>query len=182
MNDFRLCYVDGPFAYFTTQKLSDQWGDDWNDAPYEHNAGRPYEWSETDKAPKWEILKVAFEAPLTTPDSDVSNCSYCVRDINKGQVAWLESEPWKERSFGFSRARPWTSLLARLKAPEEKSTWKYDHHRIEQERRRRRTRQETLEGHHQEGPQRAHEKDSKTATEEVIHTCPLTTSDRLLIF
>lgn len=38
-----LCYVDGPWAYFTTQPLAKQWGDDWNDAPYEHNAGEPYE-------------------------------------------------------------------------------------------------------------------------------------------
>ena len=53
MKEFRLCYVNGPFAYFTTKEVSEQWGDDWNDAPYEHNAGKPYEWSKRDKAPKW---------------------------------------------------------------------------------------------------------------------------------
>ena len=37
-----LCYVAANVAYFTTQALADQWGDDWNDAPYEHNAGTPY--------------------------------------------------------------------------------------------------------------------------------------------
>lgn len=36
--DFKLCYVDDGFAYFTTKPLTEQWGDDWNDAPYEHNA------------------------------------------------------------------------------------------------------------------------------------------------
>ena len=36
-----LCYVDAPWAYFTTRRLSEQWGDDWDDAPYEHNAGTP---------------------------------------------------------------------------------------------------------------------------------------------
>jgi len=30
-----LCYVSGPWAYFTTQALNKQWGDDWDDAPYE---------------------------------------------------------------------------------------------------------------------------------------------------
>ena len=40
--DLKLCYVKDNFAYFTTQKLSDQTGDDWNDAPYEYNAGIPY--------------------------------------------------------------------------------------------------------------------------------------------
>jgi hypothetical protein len=96
MKEFRLCYVDGPFAYFTTQKLSEQWGDDWNDAPYEHNAGTPYEWSERDKAPKWEILKVAFEGLFRTPDSGVENSRYSVQDINKGQIAWLENESWEK--------------------------------------------------------------------------------------
>lgn len=46
---FRLCYVDkerdgATIAYFTTQPLAEAWGDDWDDAPYEHNAGTPYEW------------------------------------------------------------------------------------------------------------------------------------------
>lgn len=30
--DFKLCYVDDGFAYFTTKPLTEQWGDDWNDA------------------------------------------------------------------------------------------------------------------------------------------------------
>ena len=37
-----LCYVEGNWAYFTTKDLDKQWGDDWDDAPYEHNAGTPY--------------------------------------------------------------------------------------------------------------------------------------------
>jgi hypothetical protein len=37
-----LCYVEGFWAFFTTRPLAEQWGDDWDDAPYEHNAGRPY--------------------------------------------------------------------------------------------------------------------------------------------
>lgn len=97
MQEFRLCYVDGSFAYFTTQELSEQWGDDWNDAPYEHNAGTPYEWSESYKAAKWEILKVAFEGSFRTPDSGVENSRYSVQDINKGQIAWLENERWEKR-------------------------------------------------------------------------------------
>ena len=28
--------------YFTSD-LENQWGDDWDDSPYEHNAGPPYE-------------------------------------------------------------------------------------------------------------------------------------------
>ena len=45
MSDPKLCYVEGCFAYFTTlTDIKDQWGDDWDDAPYEHNAGEPYDW------------------------------------------------------------------------------------------------------------------------------------------
>jgi hypothetical protein len=40
--EHKLCYVKGNWAYFTSRPLSEQTGDDWNDAPYEHNAGTPY--------------------------------------------------------------------------------------------------------------------------------------------
>jgi hypothetical protein len=33
--DLILCYIDDDYAYFTEQSLDKQWGDDWNDAPYE---------------------------------------------------------------------------------------------------------------------------------------------------
>lgn len=42
-NKFRLCYVNGRFAYFTSKDLDKQWADDWDDKSYEHNAGEPYE-------------------------------------------------------------------------------------------------------------------------------------------
>lgn len=71
--DFRLCYVDSIsetvyeqtpeskawerttpnpryhkgktelYAFFTEVALADQWGDDWDDAPYEYNAEEPYD-------------------------------------------------------------------------------------------------------------------------------------------
>jgi hypothetical protein len=44
--DAVLCYIDGSWAYFTTQNLKDQWGDDWDDAPFDCNAGEPYRWRE----------------------------------------------------------------------------------------------------------------------------------------
>ena len=39
---YKLCYVSNGVLYFTNKELSEQWGDDWNDHPYEHNAGEPY--------------------------------------------------------------------------------------------------------------------------------------------
>jgi hypothetical protein len=83
-----LCYVDGPWAYFTTQDLNEQWGDDWDDAPYEHNAGEPY--TAYKEGEDWQIIKVAFDGPLESPaDIAGSNSRYSVRDINAGAVAWL---------------------------------------------------------------------------------------------
>lgn len=38
---YYLCYVDGNKAWFT-DNWEHIWGDDWNDAPYEYNAGNPY--------------------------------------------------------------------------------------------------------------------------------------------
>lgn len=39
--NWKLCYVSHGRAYFV-EDFENAWGDDWNDAPYEHNAGEPY--------------------------------------------------------------------------------------------------------------------------------------------
>jgi hypothetical protein len=89
----RLCYVENDVAYFTTcEPLDRQWGDDWNDAPYEHNAGAPYEWHEQSRVPKYEIFKVVFYGDYRRPCDGVTNSAYCVQDINLGSVAWLAPE------------------------------------------------------------------------------------------
>ena len=97
IDDYKLCYIEDNFAYFTTQELSEQWGDDWNDAPYELNAGRPYEYSDYDRKngkPEWYITKLAFDKVLSTPDYNQSNSGYSVKQINRGDVAWLRPYPY----------------------------------------------------------------------------------------
>lgn len=88
----KLCYIQGSCAYFTTQDLDKQWGDDWNDAPYEHNAGRPYTYSvihDKDKKP-WAIARVYYEGPFETPEDRAGvNSVYSVENINAGAIAWL---------------------------------------------------------------------------------------------
>ena len=88
-----LCYVDGPWAYFTTQKLSKQQGDDWDDAPYECNAGLPYE-SEDES---WTITKVVWDGPFETPADSNYSSHLSVEQINSGEVTWLETSrrEWK---------------------------------------------------------------------------------------
>ena len=89
MSEPILCYVEGNWAYFTTQELSKQWGDDWDDAPYEHNAGTPYEYDGEEDAHPWEIVKVAWDGPFETPDYNHLNSPWSVEQINAGAVAWL---------------------------------------------------------------------------------------------
>lgn len=107
MKNFKLCYIDNHnTAYFTTQELSLQTGDDWNDIPYEHNAGEPYgpliyhyasgdkkkdekDWND-DGTPKWELYHLMFKCwNLETPASRHYNSPYSVDMINAGAVAWL---------------------------------------------------------------------------------------------
>ena len=60
-----LCYVpnidDGDLScailWFTTQPADLQWGDDWNDAPWQHNAGNPYAWTPSDKNPFYRLVE-----------------------------------------------------------------------------------------------------------------------------
>jgi hypothetical protein len=122
MRDPVLCYVapESPWCYFTTKDLSEQWGDDWNDAPYEHNAGPPYgpcwhnepehvakrgglctcvpcvrDWH-PDGTPKWEIVQVAIDAPLVTPDEGFFNSPYSVEAINAGAIPWLRTDQYHQ--------------------------------------------------------------------------------------
>lgn len=100
-----LCYVSGSCAYFTTQELSKQWGDDWNDAPYEHNAGEPYRWRPEkwdqdqrkhvpNDEPRWDIVEVFFSSDLETPDAGHLNSPFSVEQINLGRTPWLFGDKW----------------------------------------------------------------------------------------
>lgn len=90
-----LCYVSGAYAYFTTCALDKQWGDDWNDAPYEHNAGRPYDWREGRDVPPYRIECLMWDGPFETPaDIANGNSRYSVDMINAGAVAWLTPDRW----------------------------------------------------------------------------------------
>lgn len=94
---YKLCYVRDSWVYFTTQSLEKQWGDDWNDIPFECNAGKPYEWDAEayvpGDAPAWDIVKVAYSGDFETPDSrcNSTNSPYSVEIINNGAVPWLST-------------------------------------------------------------------------------------------
>lgn len=71
------------------------------DAPYEHNAGSPYNFSEYDEKQgkqRWYIVKVAFEVGLETPaDTCISNSAYSVENINNKATPWLQSGKYGKR-------------------------------------------------------------------------------------
>ncbi len=89
-----LCYVKGVTAYFTTCPLTHQYGDDWNDVPYECNAGAPYTWSaymlERHGVAHYEITPVVFVGPYCEP-RDYHECGspYSVQRINQKVTPWL---------------------------------------------------------------------------------------------
>lgn len=93
-------YIEGKqewYAYFTPIDLDKQWGDDWDDAPYEYNAEIPYDdYREGDERVEVEIVKVPFYVPYDggweirfARDWGSCNSPFAVQDINAGAVAWL---------------------------------------------------------------------------------------------
>lgn len=93
-------YIPGKqeyYAYFTPIPLDKQWGDDWNDAPYEYNAEIPYDdYKEGNERVEVEIVMVPFYIPydggwhiMFAKDWGGCNSPFCVEDINGGAVAWI---------------------------------------------------------------------------------------------
>jgi len=83
----KLVYIDPdiPVAYFSFSAASEPWGDDWDDAPYEHNAGPPYDWT---------TRVVYLDTDLESPCSNKLNSDYSVEQINKGMIPWLRTPTW----------------------------------------------------------------------------------------
>jgi len=97
---YKLCYVDGNEAWFTSD-WKNQWGDDWNDRPYEHNAGSPYSHYFDDNHVEHEIKlkRVYFEIPrgiVKEPCYGLNNSPYSVEDINNHRVAWLTIDAYED--------------------------------------------------------------------------------------
>ncbi len=103
-DELRLCFLYEGVAYFTTQPVTEQWGDGWNDAPYESNAGVPYEYRGGEKNPDgepkdpWTIIRAAFGGDFLTPNElcGSGDSPYSVERINAGLVPWLTR--WERQS------------------------------------------------------------------------------------
>ncbi len=100
-------YIKGEreyYAYFTPIPLEEQWGDDWNDAPYEHNAEIPYDDIVTkthnrngleivDEREFYDIIQIPFAIRSYSyklpRDYGYYNSPFSVDMINSGAVAWI---------------------------------------------------------------------------------------------
>ncbi|CAN0626321.1 conserved protein of unknown function [Burkholderia multivorans] len=85
-DQYRLCFVRAPWAYFTCLPLDEQCGENWTAIPYQDVAKPPYSDSRT------QILKVAFDGPLLPPEAGRLAYSCSVEQINNGAAPWLRSE------------------------------------------------------------------------------------------
>lgn len=99
MKEYKLCYVRGNKAWFT-DNIERQWGDDWNDKPYEHNAGEPYDdWYDEEGVIGEIKLKVLYfetnDWSEKQPCDGYLNSPYSVEEINRGKVPWLETDKYK---------------------------------------------------------------------------------------
>lgn len=134
---YKLCYVDFalgkaydeanyewiPFddedetihyqAYFTPIDLKDQWGDDWDDAPYEYNAEEPYDdyWDGNGAKHEINIYVVHFTVPKEVEKTLLMPCDFCVGNygscvsvsqINSGMVAWMYASESYKTCDGFA--------------------------------------------------------------------------------
>lgn len=131
--DFKLCYVDSseytgePMTLYFTEldDVTQQWGDDWDDAPYEHNAGTPYEhdYNQPEQGvkdgrgiyPRIKIYKIMLTGGhnIMTPRTKQLNSPYTVEDINKGIVPWLTIIDKKDKAI---YVKAGTTLRDTLKA------------------------------------------------------------------
>lgn len=101
---FRLCYATTTWAWFSTLAPTEQWGDDWNDAPYEHNAGEPYQYTDHDRQqgrPEYQLERIAYHGQILTPCelSNVRNTPWSVQDINAGKVPWFTAWGTEDKLF-----------------------------------------------------------------------------------
>ena len=97
------------YLYFTSN-LNIQWGDDWDDAPYEYNAEVPY----TDKT---NVIKVRVKLPkdnLYLPSTRFANSPFSVDDINKGAIPWIFIDS-KEDSLSLMGGETLVSCYNKLK-------------------------------------------------------------------
>lgn len=92
MKEFRLCYADEKFAYFTNQPIEKQTGEDWHKIIGNSSPPDEYsEWHQRNNLEKWEIKKIAWEGEWHSVKEEY-NSPVSAENINKNKLAWLADE------------------------------------------------------------------------------------------
>ena len=89
--------------YFTTRPMNEQWGDDWDDAPYESNA-IPYDiYFEGKEMHEYDIyqIDITFDRD-NAPVLPCDNSCLSVAEINSGMHAWIYFDGSYKRCDGLS--------------------------------------------------------------------------------
>ena len=68
--------------YLGRPKLKDWWGDDWDDRPYEHNAGRVYD----EFISGYIDIAFSFDCEVDEPCEGVDNSQYCKDSFKCGET------------------------------------------------------------------------------------------------
>lgn len=95
---YRLCFVKESWAYFVNGDPTEVWGDDWNDAPHDCNAGPPYGTA----GQAMEV--VAFDGDLEVVGTAMNGVGagrwgwLSVEEINAGAAPWLVQLRYGARS------------------------------------------------------------------------------------
>lgn len=101
---YKLFYIQpnskrpAPLVCFTTGDITQEWGDDWDDAPWEHNAGTPY-YNNAD-AQYFEMrIEDGDLTSIKTPEEHFGgNSPFSVKKINSGMFPWLTVDVWDPES------------------------------------------------------------------------------------
>lgn len=104
----------GNVVRFYLGENGNQWGDDWDDAPYEYNAGQVYE--EYVKATR--DIAFPFDNFVIEPCDGVSNSRYSKQDMIKRKVPCLVVVPeelYKDYYFSRDTFGRWVAVDGVLK-------------------------------------------------------------------
>ena len=106
--EYKLCYYDGKFLWFSMRDPKTIFGDDWNDAPYEYNASPPYE--------KYgPFKKIAFDnIDLRSPSDGFSNSPYSAEQINSTGIPWLITSSYADKKFGLAPGTTYEECIKQL--------------------------------------------------------------------
>ena len=74
-----------------------QWGDDWNDAPYEHNAGTVY----AECVERTVDIAIPFDLYVIEPSDGQLNSSWCKEDMIHRKVAafWVDTDDYSGKTL-----------------------------------------------------------------------------------